>query len=48
MSDRAVRIIEATKAGELLPRISENPDNWRCKACQWRARCWGDGHGSAR
>jgi hypothetical protein len=47
MSDRAVRIIEATRAGELLPRIAEHP-NWHCKACQWRARCWGDDHGSAR
>jgi hypothetical protein len=39
-SDRAVRVIEATKAGELLPRVTENPEDWRCKMCQWRERCW--------
>ena len=40
MSDKAVRIIEATKAGELLPRITDNPDDWRCKMCGHRGRCW--------
>jgi hypothetical protein len=41
MIDRAVQIIEATRAGELLPRITENPDDWRCtKMCPYRARCW--------
>jgi hypothetical protein len=39
-SDRAVAIIEATKAGELLARITENPDDWRCKMCAHRERCW--------
>jgi hypothetical protein len=33
-SDRAVAIIEATKAGELLARITENPDDWRCRLCR--------------
>ncbi len=40
-SDRAVLIIRATMAGELLDRISDNPDSWYCKMCQWRQRCWG-------
>ena len=40
-SDRAVAIIKATKAGELLPRITENADDWRCKMCAHRERCWG-------
>jgi hypothetical protein len=40
MSDRAVTIIEATKIGELLPRITENANDWRCKMCQWKERCW--------
>jgi hypothetical protein len=40
MIDRAVMIIEATRAGELLPRITDDPDNWRCKSCAHRARCW--------
>jgi len=40
MSDRAVAIIEATRAGELLPRITENPNDWRCRGCSFRSRCW--------
>jgi hypothetical protein len=39
-SDRAVVVIEATRAGELLPRITDNPDDWRCKICSHRERCW--------
>ena len=23
-----------------LPRISEDPEDWRCKMCSWRERCW--------
>jgi hypothetical protein len=40
MSDRAVTVIEATRAGELLPRAYDDPDGWHCKMCQWRERCW--------
>jgi hypothetical protein len=40
MSDRAVAVIEATKAGEPLPRITEDPTDWRCKMCPHRERCW--------
>jgi hypothetical protein len=40
ISDRAVTVIEATRAGELLPRITEDPEDWRCKMCGWRERCW--------
>jgi hypothetical protein len=39
-SDRAVAVIEATRAGELLPRVTEDPKDWRCKICTWRERCW--------
>jgi hypothetical protein len=39
-SDRAVTVIQATSAGELLPRVTEDPEDWRCKMCQWRDRCW--------
>src|SRR6516162_185616 len=39
-SDRAVTIITATRAGELLPRVTENPNDWRCKICAHRERCW--------
>jgi hypothetical protein len=39
-SDRAVAVIEATRAGELLPRITEDPEDWRCRMCSHRERCW--------
>jgi hypothetical protein len=41
MSDRAVMVIEATRAGELLPRVTEKPDDWRCLMCAHFIRCWG-------
>jgi hypothetical protein len=40
MSDRAVTIIEATRVGELLARISEDPKDWHCVMCSHRERCW--------
>ena len=39
-SDRAVMVIEATRAGELLPRVTDNPDNWKCRGCAHFIRCW--------
>jgi len=39
-SDRAVAIIKATQASELLPRITIDPSDWRCKMCGHRERCW--------
>ncbi len=39
-SDRAVTVIEATRAGELLPRVTEDPEDWRCKMCAHKERCW--------
>ncbi|MGH8569274.1 MAG: PD-(D/E)XK nuclease family protein [Gammaproteobacteria bacterium] len=39
-SDRAVRILRATEAGELLPRIATTPTHLECKACPWQDRCW--------
>ena len=38
--DRATTIIAATKAGELLPRFTTDPNDWRCKICSHRERCW--------
>jgi hypothetical protein len=38
--DRAAAIIAATKAGELLPRFTTDPSDWRCKICSHRERCW--------
>jgi hypothetical protein len=37
---RAQLIIEATKHGELLPRMTEDPSNWRCRLCGHKERCW--------
>jgi hypothetical protein len=39
-SDRAVAIIRATQVGELLPRVTNDPNDWRCKMCGHRERCW--------
>ena len=40
-SDRAIAVIGATRAGELLPRAYDNPKDWRCRMCGHAARCWG-------
>jgi hypothetical protein len=40
ISDRAVTVIEATRAGELLPRITDDKTDWRCEMCSHRERCW--------
>jgi hypothetical protein len=40
-SDRLVAIIEATRVSELLPRITEDQSDFRCKMCSHRERCWG-------
>jgi hypothetical protein len=39
-SDRAAQIIEATRAGELLPRAYAEQDDWRCRMCGHHERCW--------
>jgi hypothetical protein len=39
-SDRAVLVIKATQARELLDRIANKPDDWRCKMCNHRTECW--------
>ena len=39
LSDKAVAVIRAAAVGELLPRISDNPDFFICKFCPYRIRC---------
>ncbi|RZI46696.1 hypothetical protein EQU50_03445 [Candidatus Finniella inopinata] len=39
-SDRAVHILRATQAGETLPRISQDPDSFYCRFCDWQNTCW--------
>jgi len=41
MSDRAVRVIQATEAGELLPRGFAEASYFECKFCSYAQRCWG-------
>lgn len=41
MSDRAVRIVTATDAGELLPRPFASADHFECRMCAFSSRCWG-------
>jgi len=40
MSDRGVRILQATDAGELLPRIAQSRDFFECRFCSYADRCW--------
>ncbi|SLN77944.1 hypothetical protein [Roseisalinus antarcticus] len=40
MSDRAVRILQATDAGDLLPRIAQARDFFECRFCAHAERCW--------
>lgn len=40
ISDRAVAVIKATHAGELLPRAYDDPNDWHCKSCSHAERCW--------
>ena len=42
-SDKGVRIIRATEAGELLPRIAQSADFYECRFCAWADRCWRSG-----
>jgi len=39
-SDKAVRILRACDAGELLPRHTEDHDHFECCVCAWKERCW--------
>jgi len=39
MSDKAVNILTATEAHELLPKISNDPAYFECKFCPWSNRC---------
>lgn len=40
MTDRAVRILQSTDAGDLLPRIATQPEFYECRFCAWAKRCW--------
>jgi hypothetical protein len=38
--ERVKTIIEATRAGELLPRFTDDPNHFRCRLCGHHERCW--------
>lgn len=40
MSDRALTVISATEARELLPRAFHDPTHFECRMCAWQDRCW--------
>lgn len=39
-SDRAVKVMTATDAGELLPRAFNDATHFECRMCAWQDRCW--------
>jgi hypothetical protein len=39
--DHAQMIIGATRTGELLPRFTNDSNNFHCRICQHKKRCWG-------
>jgi hypothetical protein len=39
-SDKAVTILRACDAGELLPRHTSDPEHFECRFCAWKAGCW--------
>ena len=40
VSDKAVLILEATKANEMLPRLAQSRDYFACKFCEFQDSCW--------
>jgi hypothetical protein len=40
MSDRMVRVVEATQSKLLLPRAFSSPDFFKCKFCDFNRTCW--------
>lgn len=40
MSDRAIKVIGATDAGELLARAYHDSTHFECRMCLWQDRCW--------
>jgi hypothetical protein len=40
VSDKAVLILEASRANDILPRIAQNEDFYMCKWCEFYKTCW--------
>ena len=43
LSDKAVQVLRAADAGDLLPRIAAHADFYLCRFCPYSARCWSEG-----
>ena len=43
LSDKAVDVLRAADAGDLLPRIATSPDFFLCRFCSFATRCWTEG-----
>lgn len=43
LSDKAVAVLRAADAGELLPRIAAHADFYLCRFCPFSQRCWSEG-----
>lgn len=41
MSDRGVRVVQATQVQELLPRGFSERTHFECRFCAYQERCWG-------
>lgn len=40
VSDNAVTVIKACEAGEILPRLTDDPTFFKCRWCDWHDRCF--------
>ncbi|MEA2069472.1 MAG: hypothetical protein U9P12_09755, partial [Verrucomicrobiota bacterium] len=40
--DKAVTVLQASDAGELLPRSASDRDSYTCRFCPFADRCWED------
>lgn len=43
LSDKAVQVLRASDAGDLLPRIAAHADFYLCRFCPYSQRCWSEG-----
>lgn len=41
LTDKAVNIIEDTRSGHPSPKVSEDPECFHCRFCDFKKRCWG-------
>jgi hypothetical protein len=40
MHELSGKILAATDAGDLLPRVATQADHFECRFCPWAKRCW--------